>query len=267
MSIKDTQGYVIMAVNTTQVDYVHLATVLRDSIHRVMPAALVSIITNVDIVDDGWDKIIPIVDMDTTDWKLANDWQVYELSPYTRTIKLEADMYIPRDITYWWDILKDRDLNICTTIRDYRGVISNDRSYRRTFVDSGIPQTYNAITYFKKSQLASEFYAAVKNIFENWSDYLPLLKFSTEVRATTDVVYALASMVVGEENTTLPSFKEFSMVHMKRAINNLETEVWHDELVYEVYPDTMRINTYPQLYPVHYHNKDFAYKIVEELND
>ena len=29
-----------------------------------------------------------------SDWKLVNDWQVYEASPYEYTIKLEADMYM-----------------------------------------------------------------------------------------------------------------------------------------------------------------------------
>jgi len=176
-------------------------------------------------------------------------------------------MYVPRDISYWWNVLEERDLNIATTIRSFRGDISEELAYRRTFVESNLPQTYNAVTYFRKSPLAEEFYGYVKDIFQHWDNYLPLLKYSTEDRATTDVVYAIAAIAVGVEHCTLPTFQEFSMVHMKRMINNLTTEIWHDELVYEVLPHTLRIQTYPQLYPLHYHNKDFAYKIVEELND
>jgi len=261
-----TRGYVIMAVNTPQVDYVYLATVLRDSIHRAMPDAKVSLITDQPhLADNKWDHTIPIVDRDDSNWKLANDWQVYGLSPYDRTIKLEADMYIPRSIEYWWDILEDRDLNIATTIRDFRGAVSPELFYRRTFAESGLPQTYNAITYFRKSPLAEEFYGYVRDIFENWSEYHQLLKYSSESRATTDVVYALAATAIGVEHCTMPHFQEFSMVHMKRIINDLSTEVWHDELHYEIHPDVLRIQTYPQLYPVHYHNKSFAYIIEEEL--
>jgi hypothetical protein len=263
----NTRGYVIMAVNNSQVDYVYLATILRDSIYRAMPDSKVSLITDQTVTDPLWDRVIPIVDGDNTDWKLANDWQVYHLSPYEYTIKLEADMYIPRSIEYWWDVLKDRDINIATTIRNFRGDISGELFYRRTFVESNLPQTYNALTYFRKSPLAQEFFHYVEDIFHNWSNYLPLLKYSTEDRATTDVVYALAATAVGVDRCTLPHFTEFSMVHMKRMINNLSTEIWHDELVYEVHPTVFRINTYPQLYPVHYHNKDFAYKITEELHN
>jgi hypothetical protein len=230
-----------------------------------MPTARVSIITDQTVTDPLWDNIIHITSTDSSDWKLANDWQVYDLSPYDRTIKLEADMYIPRSIEYWWDILEDRDLNIATTIRNFRGEVSEELFYRRTFTESNLPQTYNAITYFKKSPLAKEFYEYVRDIFENWIEYSHLLKYSTEDRATTDVVYAIAATAIGVEHCTLPTFQEFSMVHMKRMINGISSEVWHDELVYELHPHTMRINTYPQLYPLHYHNKSFAYIIQEEI--
>jgi len=264
--LPETQGYVIMAVNSPEVDYVHLATVLRDSIYRVMPHSKVSLVTDQpQLADRQWDTIIHIVDEDDTNWKLANDWQVYHLTPYDRTIKLEADMYIPRDISYWWDILENRDLNICTTIRNFKGDISGELSYRKTFVESGLPQTYNAITYFRKSPLAEEFYRYVKDIFQHWDEYRPLLKYSTEDRATTDVVYALAAIAVGVEHCTLPTFQEFCMTHMKRLINNLATEVWHDELVSEIHPTVLRIQTYPQLYPLHYYNKDYAHIISQEL--
>jgi hypothetical protein len=176
-------------------------------------------------------------------------------------------MYITRSIEYWWDILADRDLNICTTIRDFRGNISDNDFYRKTFTRSNLPQTYNAITYFKKSDLAARFYSLVEDIFTNWEEYCQLLEYSTENRATTDVVYAIAAKIIGVENCTLPTFIEFSMCHMKPAINGNITNRWYEEMVYEIYDSVFRINTYPQIYPIHYHVKEFSSIIDRELSD
>lgn len=261
------RGYVIVATGDTK--YVTCANTLIRSIHRVMPDAKVSIITdNIIEYNNLYDHIIKVDSIvDTTDWRLADDSLVYHHSPYEYTIKLESDIYLPRSIDYWWDILKDRDLNISTTIRDFRGDISTNDYYRQTFVKSGLPQVYNAITYFKKSETAERFYSLVADIFTNWQEYSELLVYSTEDRATTDVAYAIAAKIIGVESCTLPTFLEFGMVHMKKQINNLITERWSDELVYEIHRDTVRINTYPQLYPIHYYNKEFANTIDQELGD
>jgi hypothetical protein len=260
-----TKGFVIMAVGNTV--YRTCADTLTKSIYATMPHAKVSLITDVAVDSDLYDNIIVIKDVDSSEWKLANDWQIYDASPYDHTIKLEADMYIPRSIDYWWDILKDRDLNICTTIRDFRGNISTNDFYRKTFIESKLSDTYNAITYFKKSELAKRFFELVKDIFEHWDDYAQLLKYSSEDRATTDVVYAIAARIISEENCTLPTFTDFSMCHMKPAINETKSSVWHEELTYELNVDSFRINTIPQMCPVHYHNKEFALIINEELEN
>ena len=260
-----TKGYVIMAFGDEK--YRKCADTLCRSIHQVMPDSKVSLITDVEYDSNIYDKILVVEGVDNTEWKLANDYLVYDHSPYEYTIKLEADMYITRSIDYWWNILESRDLNICTTVRDFRGNISTNDYYRKTFTESKLPPTYNAITYFKKSELAERFFQLVKDIFENWSEYVQLLDYSSEDRATTDVVYSIAAKIIGVENCTLPTFTDFSMIHMKREINGNTTQVWHDEMIYEIHVNVFRINTYPQMYPIHYHNKAFAGIIDGELLD
>ena len=239
-----------MAQNTESTDYVKCAEMLSDSIKRTMPDSNVTIITT---------DLLPYGDLaPNSDWKLINDWQVYEASPYEYTIKLEADMYIPRSIEYWWDILKHRDVVISTTIRDYKGNISDSKFYRKFIVDNKLPDTYNAITYFRKSDLAKDFYNTVRNIFEDWEEVKTILKCNHNEPATTDFVYALACHVHGIENTTMPSFTDMSMIHVKQFINDLLTDDWTNELVYELLPNTLRVNTFTQKYPFHYHVKHFA---------
>lgn len=258
------KGFVILAENTEKTDYVKCAEVLARSIYKTMPNAKVSIITNSPTHRGLFDKVInlPHGDLATTsDWKLINDFQVYEASPYDHTIKLEADMFLPRSIDHWWDVLKPRDIVVCTTIRNFKQDISNERHYRKFIDDNSLPDCYNAITYFKKSKKAEEFFSLVKDIFFSWDTFRDTLRCNKNEPATTDWVYALASHIMSPEVTTMPEFKEMSMVHMKQFINRASSEDWTAGFIYELRPEVFRINTIPQQYPVHYHVKNFANKL------
>lgn len=244
------RGFVIMAQDTSTTSYTKCATVLEASIKRVMPNSNVTIITT---------DMLPYGDLGG----YANDWQVYEASPYDETIKLEADMIIPCNIEHWWDILSINDVVVSSTIRNFKGEISDCRVYRKFIDENELPDCYNAITYFKKSETAKQFYAIVKDIFENWEEYKLVLKCNPAEEISTDWAYALACHIIGVEKTMLPNFNELSIIHMKQYVNGIPSEDWTKTLVYELLPDTIRINTYPQLYPLHYHVKTFSDKILE----
>ena len=239
-----------MAQDTEKVSYTNCAKALELSIKKVMPNSNVTIITS-DMLPHG----------DTGGY--TNDWQVYEASPYDETIKLEADMIIPRNIEHWWDILNVNDVVVSTNIRNFKGEISDCRVYRKFIDENMLPDTYNSITYFKKSETAKLFYTVVKDIFEHWEEYKAILKCNPQEEVSTDWVYAIACHIIGVEKTTLPNFTEMSMIHMKQYINGIPSEDWTKTLVYEVLPKTIRVNTYPQLYPFHYHIKSFSDKLLE----
>jgi len=243
-----TRGFVIMAQNTEKVDYVKCAKVLAQSIKQVMPNANVTIITDLPYPkQEGY----------------ANDWQVYYASPYDETIKLEADMIIPRSIEHWWEILSVQDVVVCSTIRNFKGEISDVRAYRKFIDENNLPDCYNAITYFKKSEFAKQFFDIVRNVFENWEEYKAILKCNPQEEASTDWVYAIACHILGNEKTSIPNFSEFSMTHMKQFINGMPSEDWANTLVCEFLPDSIRVNTYTQSYPFHYHVKEFSDTIAE----
>lgn len=244
------RGFVIMAQNTEDTDYVSCAKQLEQSIKRLMPNESVTIITS-DMLPEG--DLAP-----DSKWKLINDYQVYEASPYEYTIKLEADMVITSDISYWWDILQERDVVVSSNVRNFKGEVSNNMFYRKFIVDNKLPNVYNAMTYFKKSPVAEDFFNTVRNIFQNWEQYKKILKCDPDEIATTDWVYSIACHLLGVENTTLPTFTEMTMTHMKRHINGLIQDDWTRELITEILPETIRINGFPQKYPLHYHVKQFS---------
>jgi hypothetical protein len=118
-----------------------------------------------------------------------------------------------------------------------------------------LPDVYNAITYWRLSKTARDFFDLIRNIFEHWNDYRALLKFPDDT-ASTDVVYAMAAQIMGPEQVTLPTGLGPSIVHMKRHINPIQSNDWTKELVWE--NDPFRINTVSQWGMVHYHIKGWA---------
>jgi len=202
-----------------------------------------------------FDHVIPLPYGDLGGY--ANDWQCFVASPYRQTIKLEADMIAASSIDHWWTLFEKRDVIISQGCRTFYDKLAESRYYRKIFDQNNLPDVYNAITYWRLSQTAKEFFDLVRAIFENWNEYKKLLKFPDN-NPTTDIVYAIATVIIGLENVTLPAGLGPTIVHMKRYINPIQTTDWTKELVWET--DPLRINTVAQFGLVHYHVKEWQYE-------
>jgi hypothetical protein len=247
------RGYLIPAINTDTVDYLSCAVKLARSIRQWHPDANISVLTVSRCSDPVFDHVIPLPYGDLGGY--ANDWQVFSASPYRQTIKLEADMIAASPIDHWWTLFEQRDVVVSQGARTFYNEAATSRYYRKLFDDNHLPDVYNAITYWRLSQTAKEFFDLVKVIFQNWTEYKKLLKFPDE-KATTDVVYAIAAVIMGPETITLPVGLGPTIVHMKRYINPIQTDNWTKELVWENNP--FRINTIAQWGMVHYHVKEWT---------
>ena len=245
------QGYVVLAVNTATVDYVRCAAMLVQSLKTQHPDAKVCLITDQLITDPLFDYVhtLPVV----SDNAYANDAAVFQLTPFRETIKLEADMLIASPIEHWWDLFRHRDLVISTGCRNWHGDVSTARHYRRVFDQNHLPDVYNAVTYWRLSETAKEFFGLVRDIFTNWEHVRTLIKFAPAV-ADTDLVYAMAAQIKGEQRVTMPFATYPQIVHMKPHHAGT-TDRWTHELTWE--HDPLRINTVAQWGAFHYHIKDW----------
>jgi hypothetical protein len=233
------RGYLIPAIGT---EYERCAEQLRASILQFHPTANVTVVT-ADMLPHG----------DQGGW--ANDWQMFQISPYRQTIKLEADMIAASPVDHWWTLFELRDVVISSGARTWYDESAESRYYRKCFDANNLPDVYNAITYWRLSKTAQEFFSLVRSIFENWTEFRKLLKFPEDT-ASTDLVYAMAAQIIGPEHVILPTGLGPSIVHMKRYINPLQSNNWTRELIWENNP--FRINTVAQWGFVHYYQKDWV---------
>ena len=273
---KEQKGYVTFAQNTDTVDYLELAYIQALNIKATQKTAKYAVIVDAqtkekvnEIHRSVFDYIIDLP-MDynepTSNWKLANEWQVFYLTPFKETIKLESDLLFTRSIEHWWTAFRLRNIVLSTGCRDYRGHKSYVRKYRKLFDDNKLPDVYNGLMYFRFSREAKQFFDTARTIASNW-EYLRdnVLKNCREDSPSTDVLYAITARLIGEDVCTMPSMDFINFVHLKPAINGLaETERVTDIYLKEFDRGMIRIGNINQLSPLHYYEKDF---VTTEMKD
>ncbi len=266
---KAQQGYFTFAQNTNDVDYLQLAYLQALNIKATQRhnqfAVAVDKNTKSQLNEKHlsiFDYIIDITyDLNSTDsnWRLANEWQAFRLTPFKETIKLESDLLFTRSIDHWWTAFRLQDVCLSTGCRNYQQEPSNVRKYRTVFDDNHLPDVYNGLMYFRYSQTAANFFNIAQNIFEQWQTVKQQIKGCNEDTPSTDLLYALTALVLGEERCTMPSLDFINFVHMKPAINGFsETQKFTDVFNTEFDNGMIRINNINQYHPLHYYNKDFA---------
>lgn len=272
---KAQQGFVTFAQNTESVDYLQLAYVQAMNIKCTQKineyAVIVDSITESKISQEQrkiFDYIIVLEnDFAQNDtWKLANEWQVFNLTPFKETIKLESDLLFTRSIDHWWHTFRLRDVVLSTGCKNYKQYTSESRFYRQFFEDNQLPDVYNGLMYFRFSQTAWNFFKYAENIAKNWKDISDhALKNCRETTPSTDVLYAVTASLIGSDLCTVPSADFLNFVHMKPAINNFPEKAWFDSVISEREGDMIRVNNLNQYYPVHYFEK--AYITEEIINE
>ena len=165
------KGFLIYANNTWKTDYLKQAYALGLSIKLFNPNAHITVVTNTE-VSDRYKKVLDDVifnKMQPRSILNAEDRiNAFDISPYLKTIVLDADTLVTENLDGWWKYLKNYMIFYSSTIRTYRGVIDRSVVYRKVFVRNRLPNLYNTIHYFEKSEEAALFYRMQRLVIENW---------------------------------------------------------------------------------------------------
>lgn len=266
---KEQQGFLTFAQNTDTVDYLELARVQALNIKATQRdnryAVVVDSATKEKLNENHYNVFDYVIDLPvdhnepTSTRKFANEWQAFWLTPFKETIKLETDLLFTRSIDHWWTAFRLKNICLSHGCKNYLGLNSTIRRYREMFDANQLPDVYNGLMYFRFSQEAKAFFEAARYIQANWEYVRTGLKRCLEDKPSTDVLYALAALMVGPDTCTMPSMDFLNFVHLKPAINGIEeTESVTERLLTEFDQGMIRINNINQLQPVHYFEKDFV---------
>lgn len=254
------RGYMWFALNNADVDYIDLSRKLADSIKRHNKHNKVCIVTNQPVNDDIFDHVRVLKQDDSVEeqWKLSNEHKAFRLSPFTHTIKLEADMLFTQNTDWWWQHLWQHDMVFSYHCRNYRDKIVKDSFYRRLFERNDLPDVYNGLHFFRRSQRAKIFYEICEAITHNWSQVRSQILVNCHDRqATTDVVYALANKIQDPLQLHRIEFDWFKFMHNKQHINGINSAFDNDNYLMPIRVDDMLyIGGHRQSRVVHYHNKE-----------
>jgi hypothetical protein len=270
------KGYIVIAQNNDTVDYLEQAYALAMNLKLTQ-----GIVNNLTVCVDirtkklitakhkkVFDHIVDIPwedDAEDKEWKINNKWKYYYMTPYDETVILDTDMLFPTDVSQWWDILAQKDIWSCTNVKTYRDELVHDTHYRQALKLNDMPNVYTAFFYFKKSDLATEFFKMVEIIFHNWERmYFKYMPKGKPDWLSADVAFSLAMHILGikdkctaDHMTELPTF-----IHMKSEVQNIPTSLVHDDWTetlptyYKSYKD-FKIGNFQITHPFHYVSKEW----------
>ena len=261
-----TSGYICVAVNSTDIDYVKMAYLQALSCKLTQRQnANFSLITdaNTSLTEQQHQVFDNVIVKPVSYGAAADNCDVFAHSPYKCTIKTEADMLFTADYSWLWKIYAQAPVNFTQTVYTYDHKLVTDRSQRHIFDQSLLPDIYSAWTYFEYDLIAKKFFDTCQRVITDWywyrDNYLVNCRYDGP---RTDEVYAIAHQILGMR---VPDSR-WGFVHMKPQVQNLPSnQHWTDQLSLEIHDDySPVIAGFRQHRPLHYQLKTFA---TDELID
>jgi hypothetical protein len=262
------KGYLTFVQNNSKTDYLRLAYTQALSIkvtQKINQYAVVVDDATFALVTDRHKEVFDYIirmpngdDAANDHWKLKNEWKAHLATPFDETVKLESDILFSHSVDHWWDIMSAKELCFTTQVLDYRGNVATSREYRQLFDQNNLLNVYNGFYYFRKTELTRQFFDIAKQLFRNWDQIKTTLLVDAENEpGSTDVVFAVACKLVGDQHCYLPGAVP-TFTHMKGAINGWQPDVdWRDQVYNQVDGTSLTVGFQRQRVPFHYYQKGY----------
>ena len=265
-------GYLLVVAENEFVDYLQLAYALAISIKNTQKPGFnqVALVINdkqkLKDLNSSWvfDHVI--------EWNQETFWDgrswMDHLTPFDYTVCLDVDMLFMRDYSHWVEyFIENSDLYVANKSYTYRGEITVDQHYRKTFIKNDLPNLYSMYTFFKKdSKVVKEFFDLGRYIIKNPIEFSNIFLSDHKPRVVgTDESFALAAKILDITDDIAYPLEFPRVVHMKPMIQNWPwpADCWSDHVgFYLNQKGKLKIGNYQQHDIVHYVEKD---KINKEM--
>jgi hypothetical protein len=165
-----TTGALIFARNNEQIDYVAMAHWSARNIERHL-----GIPTHIVTDDAPCTNTRHFTDVGNVTWHNHNRMDAYRLTPWDRTLVLDADYIVASDQL---KSLLEADQDFLAHKQAYDITGCNDFTGLNTFGDNQMPMWWATVMMFRKSKRAELIFDSMQMIRDNWNHYRALYKNS-----------------------------------------------------------------------------------------
>lgn len=215
-------GAVIIANNSEKFNYVQLAEecAKRVKYHLNIPIAIIS---EHEIQSQTFDKVIHctshrpnqrLLGQNKYEWKNLDRIKAYELSPWDRTLLLDADLFINSNA------LKNHlnttfDFAIARTCYDP----TTGYDYVQKLGKTSIDQVWATLMIFNKSDLANKMFMLAEHVLDHWDYYHKLYNFNS-FPLRNDYAFSIACHLLGGYGNT-----KFDLANYKLTNCDFNTKI------------------------------------------
>ena len=229
-------GAVIIADNTDNFDYIKLAGIAAGKVkkHLGIPVALITS----ENITDGFDHIIKteyprdnkrLVERNTVEWRNLNRTKAYDLTPFDRTLLIDADYLINNDALLP-HCLANFNFAIAKNLYDP----ATGSPYTLPLGKSKLEQLWATIMIFNKCELAAKIFAMSEHVLEHYLYYSKLYQFNS-FPLRNDYAFTIACHLMGGYGQTDFSLRNHAMFNCDF---NTEVEQLNDDDVLISYNKT-----------------------------
>jgi hypothetical protein len=256
------KGVLLFAFNTDTVDYVNIALQSTRLIHHYLNLP-VTVVTDKQPQSNKFDNVIIVDHVHTNfknaeqkQWRNADRYRAYELSPYDETLLLDSDYLV----------LDNNLLKLFDSTVDYRlqhqNIILDDTSKFDMGMTS-LPFLWATIVLFKKTQRSQMLFDLVGRIQRNYQ-YYRLLYNIREKNFRNDYAFAIANNILNGYDISVDQSIPWPMLSVYRPITAIESLnnniiVRHEESAHVLPKQSLHVMYKPYLI------SDAYVKLVDEL--
>ena len=218
--LKMSNGAVIIANNTNEIEYLRMARVAARLVTRNLNIP-VALITDCEVNYPEFEKTIVIPKGNnnirtttmgnthqTMSWYNLGRTDVYDLTPWDRTLVIDADLFIQSDALKN-HMLANFDFAIAKNIHNpTEGSISST-----TVSKTKIDHMWATILIFNKSKQAESIFALAKHIIKHYKTYAKIYDFE-KGHIRNDFAFSIACHLLGGYGSTDLSLKNYAMTNV-----------------------------------------------------
>jgi hypothetical protein len=238
-------GVLIYAFNNDRIDYFRQAEWCGNRIirHLGLPVTIVTnesswnqrdcihdVIT-VDAVSGGQRRYVQDLESRSDNWFNGNRFQSYELSPYEQTLVLDSDYIVCSD-----QLLRlfesEIDVTVMKKVFDPTGR-NSFKNYQRISDHRDLHHYWATVLYFRRSQLAEDFFTMMSMIRENYAHYSNIYQFPRSPFRNDFAASIALNTIYGHVDSAIPTMP-WSMANVFSDVEVRELGSDRFELSYTV---------------------------------